>query len=70
MTSSSKPEQRDLFRGTLEMMILLRSLEREFMHGFGLVKAKWEISASNCRVPTYRIAPSGKKTSRTQNLEF
>jgi PadR family transcriptional regulator, regulatory protein PadR len=91
MTNSSKTEQRDLFRGALEMMIL-RSLLREPMHGYalvqhikqrsnellqveegslypalqrmlreGLVKAEWEISASNRRVRTYRITPAGKK---------
>src|SRR5579875_3204229 len=27
----------------------------------GLVKAEWEISASNRRVRTYRITPAGKK---------
>jgi len=91
MTNSNKVEQRDLFRGALEMMIL-RSLLREPMHGYalvqhiklrsndllqveegslypalqrmlkeGLVKAEWEISASNRRVRTYRITPAGKK---------
>jgi transcriptional regulator len=91
MTNSSKTEQRDLFRGAVEMMIL-RSLMREPMHGYalvqyikqrsndllqveegslypalqrmlreGLVKAEWEISASNRRVRTYRITPAGKK---------
>lgn len=91
MNNSSKSEQRDLFRGALEMMVL-RSLLREPMHGYalvqyikqrsndllqveegslypalqrllreGLVKAEWEISASNRRVRTYRITPAGKK---------
>lgn len=84
-------DQRDLFRGTLEMMVL-RSVLREPMHGYalvqhikqrsndflqveegslypalqrllkeGLLKAEWEISASNRRVRTYRITPAGKK---------
>jgi PadR family transcriptional regulator PadR len=88
---SKKPDQRDLFRGALEMMVL-RSLMREPMHGYalvqhikqrsndllqveegslypalqrllreGLLKAEWEISASNRRVRTYRITPAGKK---------
>ncbi|MFZ0304555.1 MAG: PadR family transcriptional regulator [Terracidiphilus sp.] len=91
MTNSNKAEQRDLFRGALEMMIL-RSILREPMHGYalvqhikqrsnellqveegslypalqrmlkeGLVKAEWEISASNRRVRTYRITLAGKK---------
>lgn len=91
MVSASNHEQRDLFRGALEMMVL-RSLQREPMHGYalvqhikqrsndllqveegslypalqrllreGLVKAEWEISASNRRVRTYRITPAGKK---------
>jgi PadR family transcriptional regulator PadR len=91
MTNPDKAEQRDLFRGALEMMIL-RSLMREPMHGYalvqhikqrsndllqveegslypalqrmlreGLVKAEWEISASNRRVRTYRVTPAGKK---------
>jgi len=86
-----KTEQRDLFRGALEMMVL-RSLQREPMHGYalvqhikqrsndllqveegslypalqrllreGLVKAEWEISASNRKVRTYRITAAGKK---------
>lgn len=91
MTTSHKNEQRDLFRGALEMMVL-RSVLREPMHGYalvqhikqrsnellqveegslypalqrmlkeGLLKAEWEISASNRRVRTYRITPAGKK---------
>jgi PadR family transcriptional regulator len=91
-TSPGKqPEQRDLFRGALEMMIL-RSLRRQPMHGYALVqhikqrsndllqveegslypalqrmlkdnlvKAEWEISASNRKVRTYRITPAGIK---------
>jgi PadR family transcriptional regulator PadR len=90
-TPSKNAEQRDLFRGALEMMVL-RSLMREPMHGYalvqhikqrsndllqveegslypalqrllkeGLLKAEWEISASNRRVRTYRITPAGKK---------
>jgi PadR family transcriptional regulator PadR len=91
MTLLKKTEQRDLFRGALEMMIL-RSLTRQPMHGYalvqhikqrsnellqveegslypalqrllkdGLLRAEWEISASNRKVRTYRITPSGKK---------
>jgi len=37
MTIPSKTDQRDLFRGALEMMIL-RSLLREPMHGYALVQ--------------------------------
>jgi PadR family transcriptional regulator PadR len=86
-----KPEQRDLFRGALEMMIL-QSLRRQPMHGYALVqhikhrsnallqveegslypalqrmlkdnlvKADWQISASNRKVRTYRITPAGVK---------
>ena len=89
MSSSKKPEQRDLFRGALEMMVL-QSLRQQPMHGYALVqhikqrshellqveegslypalqrllkegqvKAEWEISASNRRVRTYRITPTG-----------
>src|ERR1700742_3663308 len=89
--SARKSDQRDLFRGALEMMIL-RSVMREPMHGYalvqhikqrsndllqveegslypalqrllkeGLLKAEWEISASNRKVRTYRITPGGKK---------
>jgi PadR family transcriptional regulator PadR len=91
MTASAKTDQRDLFRGALEMMIL-QSLRRQPMHGYALVqhikqrsdellqveegslypalqrmlkdnlvKAQWEISASNRRVRTYRITPAGIK---------
>jgi len=86
-----KTEQRDLFRGALEMMIL-QSLRQEPMHGYALVqyirqrsnellqveegslypalqrllkdrlvKAEWEISASNRKVRTYRTTPAGVK---------
>jgi PadR family transcriptional regulator PadR len=37
MTFLKKTEQRDLFRGALEMMIL-RSLTRQPMHGYALVQ--------------------------------
>jgi transcriptional regulator len=37
MTSLKKNEQRDLFRGALEMMVL-RSLLRQPMHGYALVQ--------------------------------
>ena len=91
MTSAPKSDQRDLFRGALEMMIL-QSLRRQPMHGYALVqyikqrsnallqveegslypalqrllkenlvKAQWETSASNRRVRTYRITPTGIK---------
>lgn len=91
MTPGAKTDQRDLFRGALEMMIL-QSLRRQPMHGYALVqhikqrsnellqveegslypalqrmlkdnlvKAQWEISASNRRVRTYRITPAGIK---------
>lgn len=91
MTPAPKSDQRDLFRGALEMMIL-QSLRRQPMHGYALVqyikqrsnallqveegslypalqrllkdnlvKAQWEISASNRRVRTYRITPAGIK---------
>ena len=37
MTPTKKSEQRDLFRGALEMMIL-QSLMRQPMHGYALVQ--------------------------------
>src|SRR3984957_5350204 len=37
MTFTTKNEQRDLFRGALEMMVL-RSVLREPMHGYALVQ--------------------------------
>jgi PadR family transcriptional regulator PadR len=37
MTLTRKPEQRDLFRGALEMMVL-QSLLRQPMHGYALVQ--------------------------------
>jgi len=37
MISATNHEQRDLFRGALEMMVL-RSLQREPMHGYALVQ--------------------------------
>jgi PadR family transcriptional regulator, regulatory protein PadR len=91
ITLLKKSEQRDLFRGALEMMIL-QSLMRQPMHGYALVQhlkersnellqveegslypalqrllkerqveAKWEISASNRRVRTYRVTAAGRK---------
>jgi len=90
-TRDHKADQRDLFRGALEMMIL-RSLSREPMHGYalvqyikqrsnellqveegslypalqrllkeGLLRAEWQISASNRRVRTYSVTPAGRK---------
>jgi transcriptional regulator len=89
MPNTSPAEQRDLFRGALEMMIL-QSLRRQPMHGYALVqhikqrsrellqveegslypalqrmlkeklvRAEWEVSATNRRVRTYRITPAG-----------
>src|SRR5215469_9047643 len=100
MVYATNHEQRDLFRGALEMMVL-RSLQREPMHGYalvqhikersndllqveegslypalqrllreGLVKAEWEISASNRRVRTYRITPAGKKHLERESSSF
>src|SRR5271155_2818511 len=91
MVNTRNEEQRDLFRGALEMMIL-QSLHRQPMHGYALVqhikhrsnellqveegslypalqrmlkenlvKAEWQISASNRKVRTYRITPAGIK---------
>jgi DNA-binding PadR family transcriptional regulator len=37
MNATQKPEQRDLFRGALEMMIL-QSLRHQPMHGYALVQ--------------------------------
>jgi PadR family transcriptional regulator, regulatory protein PadR len=99
-TQSKKPDQRDLFRGALEMMVL-RSVMRQPMHGYalvqhikqrsndflqveegslypalqrllkeGLLKAEWEISASNRRVRTYRITPAGKKHLERELFSF
>jgi PadR family transcriptional regulator, regulatory protein PadR len=95
-----KTDQRELFRGALEMMVL-RSLMREPMHGYALVqhikqrsnhllqveegslypalqrllkeslvKAEWEISASNRKVRTYRITPAGKKHLEREIFSF
>jgi PadR family transcriptional regulator PadR len=36
----------------------------------GLLKAEWEISASNRRVRTYRITPAGKKHLEGEMLGF
>lgn len=95
-----KPDQRDLFRGALEMMIL-QSLRRQPMHGYALgqhikrrsndllqveegslypalqrmlkenlVKAEWQISASNRKVRTYRITPAGIKHLEREKSSF
>jgi len=100
LSASNKADQRDLFRGALEMMIL-RSLTREPMHGYalvqhikqrsndllqveegslypalqrllkeGLLKAEWEVSASNRRVRTYRVTPAGRKHLERQVSSF
>jgi transcriptional regulator len=91
MPPTNNPDQRDLFPGALEIMVL-ESLRRQPMHGYalvkhiklrsnelllveegslypalqrllkeGLVKCEWKISATNRRVRTYRITPSGVK---------
>ena len=44
---------------TVEEGSLYPALQRLLREG--LVKAEWEISASNRRVRTYRITPAGKK---------
>lgn len=36
----------------------------------GLLKAEWEISASNRRVRTYRITPAGKKHLEAEMSSF
>jgi transcriptional regulator len=100
MSAPKNTEQRDLFRGALEMMVL-RTVLREPMHGYalvqhikqrsnellqveegslypalqrllkeGLLKAEWEISASNRRVRTYRITPAGKKHLEREIVSF
>jgi PadR family transcriptional regulator PadR len=100
MTPTKKSEQRDLFRGALEMMIL-QSLRRQPMHGYalvrhikhqsndllrveegslypalqrmlkeGLVKADWEISATNRRVRKYRITATGSKHLENEVSSF
>src|ERR1700726_874685 len=100
MVNPNSTEQRDLFRGALEMMVL-QSLHRQPMHGYalvqhirqrsndllqveegslypalqrllkgGLLKAQWEISASNRRVRTYRITAAGKKRLEAEISSF
>jgi transcriptional regulator len=100
MTPSDKREQRDLFGGALEMMVL-QSLLRQPMHGYApvlhikqrsndllrveegslypalqrllkedLVKAEWELSASNRKVRTYRITPAGRKPLQREVFNF
>jgi PadR family transcriptional regulator PadR len=100
VTSDKKNEQRDLFRGALEMMIL-QSLRRQPMHGYALVqhirqrsndllqveegslypalqrllkeelvKAEWEMSATNRRVRTYKITPRGVRHLEREMSSF
>lgn len=87
----TKRDQRDLFPGALEMMIL-RTLKRRRLHGYALVqhikrnsndllqieegslypalqrllkaelvRAEWEVSATNRRVRTYELTKAGAK---------
>jgi PadR family transcriptional regulator, regulatory protein PadR len=100
MTPPKKSEQRDLFPGALEMMIL-QSLRRQPMHGYALVqhikqrsnellqveegslypalqrllkdrlvRAEWEMSATNRRVRTYQITAAGMKHLERQISSF
>lgn len=93
-------EQRDLFPGALEMMIL-RTLKLQPLHGYalvqhikrasndllqieegslypalqrllkdGLLKAEWGVSATNRRVRTYKITPSGAKHLEREVTSF
>jgi DNA-binding PadR family transcriptional regulator len=65
-----KPEQRDLFPGALEMMVLrtLKQIEEGSLYPAlqrllkeDLVKAEWAISATNRRVRIYKLTPAGAK---------
>jgi PadR family transcriptional regulator, regulatory protein PadR len=100
MSPTENTEERDLFPGALEMMVL-QSLRRQPMHGYalvqhikqrsnallqveegslypalqrmlrdGLLKAEWEISATNRRVRTYRITPAGVKRLEREVSSF
>src|SRR5512142_3558891 len=57
MPLSNKADQRDLFRGALEMMIL-RSLTREPMHGYALVQHIQERSNDLLQVEEGSLYPA------------
>src|SRR6201992_1552698 len=57
MMPTSKPDQRDLFRGALEMMIL-QSLRRQPMHGDNLVQHIKERSSHLLQVEEVSLYPA------------
>jgi transcriptional regulator len=63
MTFSKKNEQRDLFRGALEMMIL-SSLLREPMHGYALVQYIKERSNDLLQVEEGSLYPALQRLLR------
>ena len=66
MTTSGKNEQRDLFRGALEMMIL-SSLLREPMHGYALVQHIKQRSNHLLQVEEGSLYPALQRMLREPN---
>ncbi len=62
-TNDSKPDQRDLFRGALEMMIL-QSLQRRPMHGYALVQHIRERSNELLQVEEGSLYPALQRMLR------
>jgi transcriptional regulator len=57
MTPPPKSEQRDLFRGALEMMVL-QSLQRQPMHGYALVQHIKQMSNELLQVEEGSLYPA------------
>ena len=73
-------EERDLFPGALEVMIL-PTLERQPLHGYALaqhikrtsndlLQIEWRISSTNRRVRIYRLTKAGAKHLRPEVSTF
>jgi PadR family transcriptional regulator PadR len=68
MMSAQKSEQRDLFRGALEMMIL-QSLQRQPMHGYALVQHIKQRSNDLLQVEEGSLYPALQRMLRENLVE-
>jgi PadR family transcriptional regulator len=68
MTLASKSDQRDLFRGALEMMIL-QSLRRQPMHGYALVQHIKQRSRDLLQVEEGSLYPALQRLLRDDQVK-
>ncbi len=68
MAPTLKPDQRDLFRGALEMMIL-QSLRRQPMHGYALVQHIKQRSKDILQVEEGSLYPALQRLLRDNQVK-